>query len=97
MTCIVKAGDVRNINYATQLQRCSFLQAKRVPLRLIIRVENRQKSLGARPGDYGGHLYMKVLQKLHDAVRRKRRDKWQGEWCLHHDNERQGEWCLHQS
>jgi len=24
---------------------------------------------------------------LRDAVRRKRRDKWQGEWCLHHDNE----------
>jgi len=24
---------------------------------------------------------------LRDAVWRKRRDKWQGEWCLYHDNE----------
>jgi len=24
---------------------------------------------------------------LRDAVWRKCRDKWQGEWCLHHDNE----------
>jgi len=29
---------------------------------------------------------VQVLQKLRDAVRRKRREKWQGEWFLHHDN-----------
>ena len=33
-----------------------------------------------------GHFYVQVLQRLHDAIRRKRRDKWQGEWFLHHDN-----------
>jgi transposase len=33
-----------------------------------------------------GHFYVHVLQRLRDAVRRKRRDKWQGEWFLHHDN-----------
>jgi len=30
------------------------------------------------------HFYVQVLQMLRDAVRRKRRDKWQGEWFLHH-------------
>ncbi|PNF24558.1 hypothetical protein B7P43_G05382 [Cryptotermes secundus] len=29
---------------------------------------------------------MQVLQRLHDAVRRKRCVKWQGQWFLHHDN-----------
>jgi len=33
-----------------------------------------------------GHFYMQVLQRLRNAVRRKRHDKWQGEWFLHHDN-----------
>jgi len=33
-----------------------------------------------------GHFYVQVLQKLHDAVRRKRHDKWQGDWFLYHDN-----------
>jgi len=33
-----------------------------------------------------GHFYVQVLQRLRVALRRKRRDKWQGEWCLHHDN-----------
>ena len=33
-----------------------------------------------------GHFYVEVLQRLRDADRRKRRDKWQGEWFLHHDN-----------
>jgi hypothetical protein len=33
-----------------------------------------------------GHFYIKVLQRLRDAVRRKRRDKWQGQWFKHHDN-----------
>ena len=33
-----------------------------------------------------GHFYVQVLQRLRDAVRRKRRDKWQGEWFLNHDN-----------
>jgi len=33
-----------------------------------------------------GHFYVQVLQRLRDAVRRKRRDKWQEEWFLHHDN-----------
>jgi len=32
------------------------------------------------------HSYVQVLQRLRDAVRRKRRDKWQGEWFLHYDN-----------
>jgi len=32
------------------------------------------------------NFYVQVLQKLRDAVRRKRRDNWQGEWFLHHDN-----------
>ena len=87
LTCIVKAGYVvRNINYATQLHRCFFLQAKRVPLRSIFRVGNSQKSLGARPGEYGDHFYVQVLQRLHEAVRRKRRGRWQEEWFLYHDN-----------
>ena len=33
-----------------------------------------------------GHFYVQVLQRLRDAVQRKQRDKWQGEWFLHHDN-----------
>jgi len=33
-----------------------------------------------------GHFYVQVLQRLRDAVQRKRHDKWQGEWFLHHDN-----------
>jgi len=33
-----------------------------------------------------GHFHVQILQRLRDAVRRKRRDKWQGEWFLHHDN-----------
>jgi len=33
-----------------------------------------------------GHFNVQVLQRLRDAVRRKRRDKWQGECFLHHDN-----------
>ena len=33
-----------------------------------------------------GHFYVQVLQRLRDAIWRKRRDKWQGEWFLHHDN-----------
>ena len=33
-----------------------------------------------------GHFYVQVLQRLCDAVWRKRHDKWQGEWFLHHDN-----------
>jgi hypothetical protein len=33
-----------------------------------------------------GHFYMKFLQRLYDAFRRKLRDKWQGQWFLHHDN-----------
>jgi len=33
-----------------------------------------------------GHFYVQVLQRLHDAVRRKQRDKWQGEWFLHHES-----------
>jgi len=32
------------------------------------------------------HFYVQVLQRLHDAVQRKLRDKWQGEWFLHHNN-----------
>jgi len=33
-----------------------------------------------------GHFYVQVLQRLRDAVWRKRHDRWQGEWFLHHDN-----------
>jgi len=33
-----------------------------------------------------GHFYVQVLQRWRDADRRKQRDKWQGEWFLHHDN-----------
>jgi len=33
-----------------------------------------------------GHFYVQVLQRLRDAVRRKRHNKWQGEGFLHHDN-----------
>ena len=33
-----------------------------------------------------GHFYVQVLQRLCVVVRRKRREKWQGEWFLHHDN-----------
>jgi hypothetical protein len=29
---------------------------------------------------------VQVLQRLCDSFRRKRRDKWQEEWFLHHDN-----------
>jgi hypothetical protein len=29
---------------------------------------------------------VKVLQRLRDAIRRERRDKWQGQWFKHHDN-----------
>jgi hypothetical protein len=32
-----------------------------------------------------GHFYVQVSQRLRNAVCRKRHDKWQGEWCLHHD------------
>ena len=33
-----------------------------------------------------GHFHVQVSQRLCDAVQRKQHDKWQGEWCLHHDN-----------
>jgi hypothetical protein len=33
-----------------------------------------------------GHFYVQVLQRLREAFRRKRRDKWQEQWFLHHDN-----------
>jgi len=33
-----------------------------------------------------GYSYVQVLWRLRDAVRRKWRNKWQGEWFLHHDN-----------
>jgi len=64
----------------------SSVVAKHVHLRPILRAGNRQKSLGARYGEYGGHFDVQVLQRLRDAVRRKRRDRWPGEWFLHHDN-----------
>ena len=32
-----------------------------------------------------GNFYVQVLQRLRDAVRRKRRDQWHGEWFLYHD------------
>jgi hypothetical protein len=33
-----------------------------------------------------GYFYVQVLQRLRDAVRRKRHYKCQGQWFLHHDN-----------
>jgi transposase len=33
-----------------------------------------------------GNFYVQVLQRLRDAVQRKWRDKWQGQWLLHHYN-----------
>uniref|UniRef100_A0A8C4X9K6 Protein GVQW3-like n=1 Tax=Erpetoichthys calabaricus TaxID=27687 RepID=A0A8C4X9K6_ERPCA len=33
-----------------------------------------------------GVFYVQVLQRLRDAIQRKRPDKWQGQWFLHHDN-----------
>ncbi|PNF22841.1 hypothetical protein B7P43_G02159 [Cryptotermes secundus] len=33
-----------------------------------------------------GHFYVQVLQRLRDAVWWKQRDKWQGQWFLHHGN-----------
>ena len=33
-----------------------------------------------------GHFNVQVLQRLRDAVRRKWRDKWLGEWFLHRNN-----------
>jgi hypothetical protein len=33
-----------------------------------------------------GHFYVQVLQRLCDAVRRKRRDKWHGQWFRYHHN-----------
>ncbi|KAG2455326.1 MOS1T transposase, partial [Polypterus senegalus] len=33
-----------------------------------------------------GVFYVQVLQRLRDAVRRKRPDKWKGQWFMHHDN-----------
>jgi hypothetical protein len=40
----------------------------------------------APPGQtVNGHFYIQVLQRLRDAVQRKRHDKWQAEWFLHHD------------
>jgi hypothetical protein len=29
---------------------------------------------------------MQVLQMLHNEVKRKQRNKWQGQWFLHNDN-----------
>ena len=60
----------------------SSTAAKRVPLRPIFRVGNNQKPLRARSGEYGGHFHVQVLQRLHDAVLRKRRDKWQSGFCI---------------
>ncbi|PNF21699.1 hypothetical protein B7P43_G10331 [Cryptotermes secundus] len=37
-------------------------------------------------GTVTGHFYMQVSQRLRNAVRRKRRDRWQGQPFLHHDN-----------
>jgi hypothetical protein len=33
-----------------------------------------------------GRFCVQVLQRLRGAVCRKRRDEWQGQWFLHHDN-----------
>jgi hypothetical protein len=64
----------------------SSVVVKRVRLRPILRVGNSQMSFGARSGEYGGHFYGQVLESLRDAFRKKRRNKLQGEWFLHHNN-----------
>jgi hypothetical protein len=46
--------DLRSSTVAFHLM--SFIVAKRVPLRLIFRVGNSQRSLGARSGEYGGWM-----------------------------------------
>jgi transposase len=33
-----------------------------------------------------GHFYVQGLQRLREAVRKKRPDSWHGQWFLHHDN-----------
>ena len=38
------------------------------------------------PGEtVNGHFYVQFLQRLRNALRRKRRNKWQGKWFLYHD------------
>jgi hypothetical protein len=33
-----------------------------------------------------GHFYVQVLQRLCDALQKRRFNKWQGQWFLHHEN-----------
>jgi len=48
-------------NSAVAFHLMSSMVAKRVPLRPIFRVENTQKSLGARSGEYGGWVMTGML------------------------------------
>ena len=57
-------------------------------VRQLIRCDQRMTiaEMEQQVGTVTGHFYMQVLHRWRDVVRRKRRDKWQGEWFLHHDN-----------
>ncbi|PNF34187.1 hypothetical protein B7P43_G17619 [Cryptotermes secundus] len=57
-------------------------------VRQLIRCDRRMtiEELEQEVGTVTGHFYMQVLQRLRDAVRRKGRDEWQGQWFVHHDN-----------
>ncbi|PNF39739.1 hypothetical protein B7P43_G04773 [Cryptotermes secundus] len=57
-------------------------------VRQLIRCDRRMTiaELEQEDGTVTGHFYVQVLQRLHDAVQRKRCDKWRGQWFLHHNN-----------
>ncbi|PNF15540.1 hypothetical protein B7P43_G16477 [Cryptotermes secundus] len=57
-------------------------------VRQLIRCDRRMTivELEEEVGTVTGHFYVQVLQGLCNAVRRKRRNKWQGQCFLHHDN-----------
>ena len=48
--------------------------------------KSASETLSALQQTVNGHFYVQVLKRLRDAVQRKRCNKWQGEWFLHHDN-----------
>jgi transposase len=45
-----------------------------------------RQSSSYRPDSVTGPFYVRVLQRMRDAVRRKRREKQQGQWFLHLDS-----------
>ncbi|PNF39736.1 hypothetical protein B7P43_G04771 [Cryptotermes secundus] len=54
-------------------------------VRQLIRCDRRMTiaELEQEVGTVTGHFYVQVLQRLRNVVRRKRRDKWQGQRFLH--------------